>query len=332
MTRLADYTSLHIGGQPRTFIKATSESEIVDAVRTADAEGRELFILGGGSNVIVNDDFSGDVLHIASTGIQNDSTACAGAWVTVQAGQSWDALVDLAVANGWTGIECLSGIPGTVGATPLQNVGAYGQQVSDTIAQVRVWNRDTDSVETMFAADCDFSYRNSIFKQYPNRWVVLSVVFQFPLGTLSAPIRFDELGAKLGVDQGARVPLNDVRRAVLELRTGKGMVIDPSDHDTWSVGSFFLNPRVAAAPSGAPSWVQPDGTVKVSAAWLIESAGFTKGFGLNDRATLSTKHTLALTNRGQATSADILELAAHVRSGVLEKFGIELEFEPRIVS
>ena len=332
MTRLADYTSLHIGGQPRSLIEATSESEIIDAVRAADAEGRDLFILGGGSNVIIADGFAGDVLHVASEGIHNDPSVCAGAWVTVQAGHSWDDLVDNAVANGWTGIECLSGVPGTVGATPLQNVGAYGQQVSDTIAQVRAWNRETQSIDTLFAADCDFSYRNSIFKQHPNRWVVLAVVFQFPLGTMSAPIQFDELGKKLGVEQGTRVPMADVRRAVLELRAGKGMVIDPSDHDTWSVGSFFLNPRVGVAPDGAPAWEQPDGTFKVSAAWLIENAGFAKGYGLNKRATLSTKHTLALTNRGHATSGDILELATHIRAGVLDKFGIELEFEPRVVA
>ena len=332
MTRLADYTSLHIGGQPRSFIEAASETEIIDAVRTADAEGRELLILGGGSNVIIDDGFAGDVLHIASTGIENDPSVCAGAWVSVQAGHSLDDLVSAAVANGWTGIEGLSGVPGTVGATPLQNVGAYGQQVSDTIAQVRAWNRETNSIDTLFSSSCEFSYRNSILKQHPKRWVVLSVVFQFPLGTLSAPIQFDELANKLGAAKGARVPLSEVRSAVLALRSSKGMVINEDDHDSWSVGSFFLNPRVSVVPEGAPAWEQPDGQFKVSAAWLIENAGFSKGFGLNDRATLSTKHTLALTNRGDATSADILELADHIRAGVRATYGIELEFEPRVVN
>ncbi len=332
MTRLADFTSLHIGGVPRSFTVARTEAEIIEAVRAADTDGREIFILGGGTNVIISDDFAGDVLCVASTGIDNDPSACAGAWVTVQAGHSLDDLVDTAVTRGWSGIEGLSGVPGTVGATPLQNVGAYGQQVSDTIAQVRAWNRETNTVDTLFANDCAFGYRDSILKRHPNRWVVLSVVFQFPLGTLSAPIQFDELSAKLGVSKGARVPTSDVRSAVLALRSSKGMVIDERDHDSWSVGSFFLNPRVATAPIGAPAWELPDGQFKVSAAWLIENAGFSKGFGLNDRATLSTKHTLALTNRGTATSADILELAHHIRAGVLSTYGIELEFEPRVVS
>jgi UDP-N-acetylmuramate dehydrogenase len=332
MTRLADFTSLHIGGQPRSFIEATTEAEIIEVVRAADAQGRELFILGGGSNVIISDDFAGDVLRIASTGIENDPSVCAGAWVTVQAGHSWDDLVATAVTKGWTGIECLSGVPGTVGATPLQNVGAYGQQVSDTIAQVRAWNRETNSVDTLFASTCEFGYRDSLLKRNPSRWVVLSVVFQFPLGTLSAPIHFDELVAKLSLNKGDRAAMTDVRSAVLELRNGKGMVLHPEDHDTWSVGSFFLNPRVSSAPDGAPAWEQSDGQFKVSAAWLIENSGFGKGFGLNSRATLSTKHTLALTNRGGATSNDILELAHHIRAGVLKTFGIELEFEPRVVN
>ena len=331
MTRLADYTSLHIGGQPRSFIEATTEAEIIDAVRSADAEGREIFILGGGSNVIISDDFAGDVVRIASTGIDNDPSVCAGAWVTVQAGHSLDDLVATAVANGWTGIECLSGVPGTVGATPLQNVGAYGQQVSDTIAQVRAWNRETQTIDTLFASNCEFSYRDSILKRHPKRWVVLSVVFQFPLGTLSAPIQFDELANKLDVAKGTRVPMGDVRSAVLALRNGKGMVINLGDYDTWSVGSFFLNPRVAQAPESAPVWEQPDGSFKVSAAWLIEHSGFAKGYGLNDRVTLSTKHTLAITNRGQATAADVIELAERIKAGVKAQFGIDLEIEPRVI-
>ncbi len=331
MTRLADFTTLHIGGEPRSFIEASSETQIIEAVRAADADGRELLILGGGSNVIISDDFAGDVLRITSTGIENDSSVCSGAWVTVQAGHSLDDLVNTAVLNGWAGIEGLSGIPGTVGATPLQNVGAYGQQVSDTIAQVRAWNRETNSIDTLFASSCEFSYRHSIFKEHPQRWVILSVVFQFPLGTLSAPINFDELAATVHVEHGQRVPMSDVRHAVLGLRSGKGMVVDESDHDTWSVGSFFLNPRVISAPNGAPSWPQPDGSVKVSAAWLIENAGFAKGFGLNERARLSNKHTLAVTNRGGASSKDILELADHICQGVKSAFGIDLEIEPRIV-
>ena len=284
-----------------------------------------------GSNVIVSDDFSGNVLHIANRGIENDASVCAGAWVTVQAGTSLDEFVELAVSNGWTGVEGLSGIPGTIGATPLQNVGAYGQQVSDTIAQVRAWNRETRQVDVLFAANCEFGYRDSIFKRNPHRWVILSVTFQLKLGDKSAPIEFDELARELGVEKGSRASLMDVRQAVLNLRSRKGMVINYEDHDTWSVGSFFLNPRSDVVPDGAPAWEQPDGRYKVSAAWLIENAGFGKGFGLNERATLSNKHTLAITNRGGATAADILELASFIQTGVKAKYGIALELEPRLV-
>ena len=237
-----------------------------------------------------------------------------------------------AVASGWTGIEGLAGIPGTVGATPIQNVGAYGQSVSDTIAQVRAWNKKTKSVDTIFAADCEFGYRTSIFKSQPDTWVILSVTFQLPLGTMSAPIAYNELAAKLNVELGDRVSTSDLQTAVLELRAGKGMVLDSSDHDTWSVGSFFMNPRVAVAPESAPNWPEADGTVKVSAAWLIEQAGFTKGFTLNGRAALSSKHTLAITNRGDATSADVSELADHIVQGVKAKFDIELKPEATLIS
>ncbi|MEI6404986.1 MAG: UDP-N-acetylmuramate dehydrogenase [Actinomycetes bacterium] len=331
MAALADFTTLHVGGVPRSMTCAQSESEIIDAVRDADAQGRRILILGGGSNIIAADELELDVIQICTTGFENDPSACAGAWVTVQAGHNWEEFVAQAVANEWTGVEALSGIPGTVGATPIQNVGAYGQQVSDSIAQVRAWNRETQEVDTLFADSCEFSYRSSIFKLHPERWVILSVTFQLKLGTLSSPVQFDELARELGVELGARVPMVDVRHAVLALRRRKGMVVDPTDHDTWSTGSCFLNPRVTQAPQGAPAWEQPDGRFKVSAAWLIENAGFAKGFGVNTRATLSTKHTLAITNRGSATATDILELAEVIQAGVLATYGISLEFEPQVV-
>jgi UDP-N-acetylmuramate dehydrogenase len=211
-------------------------------------------------------------------------------------------------------------------------VGAYGQSVSETIAQVRAWNRKTKSVDTIFAADCEFGYRTSIFKKQPDTWVILSVTFQLPLGTMSAPIAYNELAAKLGVEIGDRVSTSDLQAAVLELRAGKGMVLDSADHDTWSVGSFFMNPRVATAPENAPNWPEADGSLKVSAAWLIEQAGFNKGFTLNGRAALSSKHTLAITNRGDATSSDISELADHVVAGVKAKFGIELKPEATFIA
>jgi len=237
-----------------------------------------------------------------------------------------------AVTEGWVGVEALSGIPGLVGATPIQNVGAYGQEVADTIASVRCWDRQTGEVRTLFHGDCRFGYRTSRLKQEQGRWVVLEVVFQLRLGDLGAPVRYAELAGRLGVELGSRAPLADVRAAVLALRSGKGMVLDAPDHDTWSAGSFFTNPVLAAGavPEGAPAWPQPDGTVKTSAAWLIEHAGFTRGHG-SDRAALSGKHTLALTNRGGASAEDLLSLAREVRDGVRERFGVELVNEPVLV-
>lgn len=328
MRSLAELTTLRVGGTPNSLVVAASESEIIEAV----SANPNALILGGGSNVLISDDFHGDVIKIESQGFENDESACAGAWVTVAAGHNWNDFVATAVASGWTGIEGLAGIPGTVGATPIQNVGAYGQSVSETIAQVRAWNKKTKSVDTFFAADCEFGYRTSIFKSQPDTWVILSVTFQLPLGTMSAPIAYNELAAKLKVELGDRVSTSDLQAAVLELRIGKGMVLDSADHDTWSVGSFFMNPRVAVAPADAPNWPEADGTVKVSAAWLIEQAGFNKGFTLNGRAALSSKHTLAITNRGSATSADISELADHIVAGVKAKFDIELRPEATFIS
>ena len=328
MRSLAELTTLRVGGTPNSLVVATSESEIIEAVSASP----NALILGGGSNVLVSDNFHGDVIKIESQGFENDESACAGAWVTVAAGHNWNDFVATAVANGWTGIEGLAGIPGTVGATPIQNVGAYGQSVSETIAQVRAWNRKTKSIDTIFAADCEFGYRSSVFKTNPDTWVILSVTFQLPLGSMSAPIAYNELAAKLKVELGDRVSTSDLQDAVLELRAGKGMVLDSADHDTWSVGSFFMNPRVAVAPENSPNWPEADGTVKVSAAWLIEQSGFNKGFTLNGRAALSGKHTLAITNRGDATSADISELADHIVAGVKTKFGIELKPEATFIA
>ena len=331
MTALSELTTLRVGGTPRSLIFATTEKEIVDAVVQADSENRSLFILGGGSNVVVSDDFSGDVLVIANKGIENDATVCAGAWVTVQAGEHLDDFVAHAVASGWVGVETLSGIPGTVGASPLQNVGAYGQQVSDTIAQVRAYNRMTKQIDTLFAANCEFGYRTSVFKLKPEQWVVLSATFQLALGDLASPIAYQELANELGVELGKRAPLVQTRDAVLKLRKQKGMVVTEDDLDSWSAGSFFMNPFVANAPDGAPTYVSAGGGTKVSAAWLIEHAGFAKGFGLNDRVTLSTKHALAITNRGQGTATDVMELASHIQAGVLATFGLTLEIEPQII-
>jgi len=334
---LRDHTTLRLGGPAKDFVTATTAREVVDAVRSADEAGVPVLVLGGGSNLVVADDgFPGTVVHVGTRGIvpdvEEDGATCGGALVRVAAGESWDGLVARAVESGWTGIEALSGIPGSVGATPIQNVGAYGQEVSQTIASVRVWDRVLKGLRTFAAADCGFGYRHSRFKADPGRHVVLEVTFQLPQGDLGAPVAYAELARALGVEQGARAPLADVRAAVLGLRGGKGMVLDADDHDTWSAGSFFTNPVVdpAVVPEGAPAWPQPDGRVKTSAAWLIDHAGFAKGHG-SDRASLSTKHTLALTNRGTATTADLLALAREVRDGVEQAYGIRLVNEPVLV-
>jgi UDP-N-acetylmuramate dehydrogenase len=334
---LRDHTTLRLGGPAREWLRATTEEALVVAVRRADEAGEPLLVLGGGSNLVVADEgFDGTVVEIATSGVradaEDDDPTCGGVVVQVAAGESWDAFVATAVERGWIGVEALSGIPGSVGATPIQNVGAYGQEVSQTISRVRVWDRRLQGMRTFAAADCGFGYRTSRFKADPSRHVVLDVTFQFRQGELGAPVMYAELARTLGVEPGVRVPMAEVRRAVLGLRTGKGMVLDPADHDTWSAGSFFTNPVLEAerVPDGAPAWPQPGGAVKTSAAWLIERAGFGKGYG-DGPVRLSTKHTLALTNRGDASTADLLALAREVRDGVERRFGIRLANEPVLV-
>ncbi|HEY0902657.1 MAG TPA: UDP-N-acetylmuramate dehydrogenase [Marmoricola sp.] len=330
---LANHTTLRVGGPASDFVVADTEQALVEAVREADDQDKPVLVLGGGSNLLVSDSgFDGRVVAVRTSGVVADADACGGAVVRVAAGESWDDLVARAVAEGWVGIEALSGIPGQVGATPIQNVGAYGQEVAQSVASVRCWDREAREVRTLFVRDCRFGYRTSRFKQEPDRWVVLEVVLQLRLGDLGAPVAYAELARALGVDVGERVPLAAVRDAVLGLRRSKGMVLDPVDHDTWSAGSFFTNPVLPAdrVPAGAPAWPQPDGTVKTSAAWLIEQAGFERGHG-TERAALSTRHTLALTNRGGATATELITLAREVRGRVRERFGIELVNEPVLV-
>jgi UDP-N-acetylmuramate dehydrogenase len=333
---LAELTTLRLGGPAPAVIEAATEETLVDAVRIADEAADPLLLVAGGSNLVVADEgVDGTVIRVLTQGVVVDLDSCSGAMVTVQAGETWDAIVARAVDEEWAGIEALSGIPGSVGATPIQNVGAYGQEVSQTIASVRVYDRFDRTIRTMAAADCGFTYRSSRFKAEPNRFVVLTVTFQLPLGDLGAPVAYAELARTLGVEIGARAPAARVREAVLDLRRGKGMVLDADDHDTWSVGSFFTNPILPAGeaetlPADAPRFAQPDGSVKTSAAWLIEKAGFSRGHG-SGRVSLSTKHTLALTNRGGATTAELLALAREVRDGVRSAFGITLVPEPVLV-
>jgi len=333
--QLAAHTTLRLGGPAGDWVRATTEHELVTAVTEADAAGRRVLVLGGGSNLVVADEgFAGTVVEVATRGIEPEADLCSGAVVTVAAGEDWDALVARAVSEGWVGLEALSGIPGSVGATPVQNVGAYGQEVADSVARVRVLDRTEGRVRTLFAGDCGFGYRTSRFKQQPDRYVVLTVTFQLRLGDRAAPVRYAELARALDVALGERPPLAAVREAVLRLRAGKGMVLDDADPDTWSAGSFFTNPVLdpAALPEGAPAWPQPDGRVKTSAAWLIDKAGYGKGYaGPGGRVSLSTKHSLALTNRGDARTSDLLALAREVRQGVADRFGILLENEPVLV-
>ena len=331
---LAGRTTLRIGGAARTLVTVETEADLIEAVRSADAAGEPVLLLSGGSNVVISDDgFDGTVVQVATRGVRVESDACSGAMVRVAAGEDWDRLVVRAIDEGWSGIESMSGVPGMVGSTPIQNVGAYGHDVSETIATVRVWDRVGSAVRTIAAADCGFAYRTSRFKADPGRYVVLDVAFQLPLGELSAPVTYAELARTLGVGGGGRAPMADVREAVLGLRRGKGMVLDPDDHDTWSAGSFFTNPILPSAdlvPDGAPSWPEPGGRVKTSAAWLIERSGVRKGFAIGGAA-VSSKHTLALTNRGSATAKDLLALASYVRDRVHETFGITLVNEPVLV-
>jgi UDP-N-acetylmuramate dehydrogenase len=318
-------------------------------VRSADAESENLLLIGGGSNLLVSDDgYPGTVLKIASEGfVVSSQESCAGVSVVVQAGHNWDDLVEHAVQHEWSGLEALSGIPGASGATPVQNVGAYGADVSQTIASVRTWDRERQAIRTFSNSELKFAYRDSILKETTvngsPRYVVLTVEFQLPLGRMSAPVRYAELARALGVEPGARADAKDVRREVLRLRASKGMVLDASDRDTFSTGSFFTNPVVPASlaaelPDGAPRYpAGRDGLVKLSAAWLIDKSGFAKGYGLEPgsvsggRASLSTKHTLAITNRGAASAEDMVAIAREVRGGVVERFGIELHPEPLLI-
>lgn len=342
MTRLAELTTLRVGGPAARIVTAATTDSVIDAVSHCDGRGEPVLLLGGGSNLLVGDEgFDGTVVRVATRGIDVESAdRCGGASVRVAAGEPWDGFVAEAVRRRWAGVEALSGIPGSTGATPVQNVGAYGQEVSQTIATVRSWDRQQSRVRTLAAADCEFGYRHSRFKEERHRggprFVILEVTYQLLLADLSAPVRYAELARTLGVELGGRAVLAQVREAVLSLRRAKGMVLDDADHDTWSAGSFFTNPLLEpdaarSLPPDAPRWPATGGLVKTSAAWLIEHAGFGRGYGAPGPAALSTKHTLALTNRGGARADDLLALARTVRDGVQAAFGVRLQPEPVLV-
>jgi UDP-N-acetylmuramate dehydrogenase len=322
---LADLTTLAVGGPIERLVEVEDAAELVAAVRDADESGRPLLLLGGGSNVVAPDEgWPGDVVAVRSRGIERT-----GERLVVQAGHDWDDLVAYTVRGGLAGMEALSGIPGSTGATPVQNVGAYGQEVAQTVTAVRVYDRTEKSEYTLTPAECGFAYRDSRLKREPGRFVVLDVTFALHAGELSRPVGYAELARRLGVEIGEQAPLADVRAAVLELRRGKGMVLDPADPDSRSAGSFFTNPIVPAerAVEGCPSWPAGDGHVKLSAAWLVQHAGFGRGTREGHVGT-SSRHSLALTTEPGATAGELLAFADRVVATVQEKFGVTLEREP----
>ncbi|SPM33052.1 UDP-N-acetylenolpyruvoylglucosamine reductase, partial [Mycobacterium rhizamassiliense] len=339
---LAPLTTLRVGPVAKRLITCVNTDQVIAVLRELDSESVERdggppLIFAGGSNVVIADTLTDlTAVRVASDGITVDGNV-----VRAEAGAVWDDVVVAAIAHGLGGLECLSGIPGSAGATPVQNVGAYGAEVSDTITRVRVLDRRSGEVRWIPAGELGFGYRTSAFKRaggvdIPS--VVLEVEFALDSSGRSAPLRYGELTAALGADSGDRLDPRAVRDAVLALRMRKGMVLDEADHDTWGVGSFFTNPVVtpevyellAGRSDGpVPHWPAPDG-VKLSAGWLVERAGFGKGYPDDAAAPcrLSTKHALALTNRGGASTADVIALARAVRDGVRDVFAITLEPEP----
>jgi UDP-N-acetylmuramate dehydrogenase len=334
MADLRDYTSLRVGGPAKNFVEVGTEQEIIAAIEAAGDS--PILIIGGGTNILVSDNgFEGTVIRIASRSMQSEVDACSGATLTIGAGENWDDFVALTIERGFAGLETLSGIPGTIGAAPIQNIGAYGHEVSEFITRVRTYDREAKALKTFTNSECNFSYRNSHFKTHPGRYVILDVQFNLRSGEHTTGITYAELAKKLGIEVGEKASVAATRAAVLELRGAKGMLLNPSDRDSWSAGSFFTNPIVskevaAKLPEGAPQWPTPDGNIKTSAAWLIEHSGVHKGDS-HGGARVSTKHVLALTNAGNATATDIAELAKSAQKSVLEKFGITLEAEVNLI-
>ena len=336
MENLAHYTSLRVGGPAQKFVHATTEQELIDAVHTADKAGEPVLIIGGGSNVLIGDQgFNGTVIRVETKGNSYQFDACSGGMITVNSGENWDDFVQWIISKGFADLETLSGIPGTVGGAPIQNIGAYGHEVCEVIARVRTWDRKINGIKTFTNQDCEFGYRTSRFKREKDRYVVLDVTFHLRKGEMSLPIKYQELASYLGVQLGDRALVEDVRQAVLALRAAKGMVLNENDPDSWSAGSFFVNPILSAdiaakLPSDAPRWPQPDGRIKTSAAWLMEKSGVKKGEE-HEGARVSTKHVLALVNSGSAKASDIAALAKTARAQVQKVFGITLEPEVHFV-
>ncbi|MBN8867679.1 MAG: UDP-N-acetylmuramate dehydrogenase [Solirubrobacterales bacterium] len=342
---LAPLTTLRLGGPAERLVKVEATDELIKLVRTADAEGERIFFLAGGSNVVIADDgVPGTTVWIRTGGVEERELEDGRVTLTAAAGESWDSLVERSVEAGLSGIECLSGIPGSVGATPIQNVGAYGQEVSQTISSVLVLDRETGEVEALAPSACGFGYRSSRFKGDP-RYLVLAVEFALEPSGQSRPVAYAQLASSLGVEVGERVPLEVARETVLDLRRSKSMVVDPADPDSVSAGSFFTNPLLTEAEMAAlaaraqellgpddrpPSYPAPEGLAKTSAAWLIERTGFTRGFG-DGPIGLSRNHTLAIVNRGGGTTSELVAFAHGVADRVEATFGVPLTPEPVFV-
>ncbi|HEV7766586.1 MAG TPA: UDP-N-acetylmuramate dehydrogenase [Thermoanaerobaculia bacterium] len=335
---LAPLTTIGIGGPARFFFRAKTVDDVLDALQWAREHEQPVFFLGGGSNLLISDDgFRGLVVHLDLHGITVEKDTGGSAMVKVAAGEPWDRFVKYAVRREWAGIECLSGIPGSTGATPIQNVGAYGQDVSETIARVEALDRTTGRVTWFTNEECRFGYRSSIFKSTErDRYVVLSVTFRLRPGG-PATVKYPELQTYVEERGVSLDDLSGVRESVIAIRKRKGMVLDKKDPDTRSDGSFFMNPVLTAEQYAAFAERAPDAPhypsgdeVKLSAAWLIEHAGFQKGF-IHGNVGLSTKHTLAVVNRGHGTAAEVLALVGMIQDQVREKFGVELHPEPNFI-
>jgi UDP-N-acetylmuramate dehydrogenase len=336
---LAPLTTLELGGPAKHFVRVDDENALADALRWAADEGMPSAILGGGSNLIVPDaGYDGLIVQmgIANVDFRGDGTVDAGA------GVPWETVVDGAVSRDWAGLECLTGIPGSTGATPIQNVGAYGQEVAEVVAKVRVLRRDTLTFEELGPEDCAFGYRDSLFKREPDRFIVSAVRLALRPNGLGT-VRYGELQKSIGAD----ATLADIRRAVLRLRRRKSMLIEQDDPNRRSVGSFFVNPIVgaaeaervvaqavsdnlAASPADVPRYPADDGKVKLAAGWLIEKAGIERGTR-RGAIGVSTNHALALVHHGGGTTADLLAFADEIRVRVRDRFGIDLEREPRLL-
>ena len=334
MTEFRDLTSLRVGGPAKKFVEVATESEIIAAIEAAGDS--PILIMGDGTNMLVSDQgFEGVVIRISNHALAAEVDACSGATLTIGAGENWDEFVATTIERGFAGLETLSGIPGSVGAAPIQNIGAYGHEVSEFITRVRTYDRENKLVKTFTNQECEFEYRNSHFKSHPGRYVVLDVQFNLRQGEFTTPITYQELADKLGITVGDKAGIVETRKAVLELRASKGMLLNPKDQDSWSAGSFFTNPIISkeiadTLPADAPRWPTQDGRVKTSAAWLIEKSGIHKG-DTHGGARVSTKHVLALTNSGNATATEIAELAKTAKQAVQQKFGITLEAEVNLI-